>query len=887
MAGAVNVRLGATITDFVNAFKGASESVNRFVAQSNSSLANFYTQQDRQQKVFSKGFGRMAADMKSFGSAMTTYVTAPLALAGGAAFKAYGDIDALYKGLKAASGSAEQAGKDFQTFREIAKLPGLGLQEAEQGGVRLEALGYSAETAARYMREFGNAIALGGGGKVEFGNVLTQLTQMSGKSKVLAEDLKPIVNASPVVAKAIQNIFGSVDSETISAKLQAAGKGPKDFIELLVNELAKVERVTGGPKNALENLGDAAKISSFEFMKAADNVFGLTDKINGLGDFVQNAATGFGKMSVPLQGAILGFTALAAAIGPLSFAIGSVINVAPTIIAGFDKLKVAALALTGPVGLITAAVVAFGAGAYSIYQFSQKVDAAAIAEKNFAASVTQANQQASIEIGKVNQLIAVAKNDSNTKQARLNAIKELNAISPKYLGNITLETINTDVASQSVTKYTSLLLLKAKAQLFASKAVEAEAKAFEEGNKQAAEFVTLGDKVGSFLTNGGKYRDIGKGIDAKGQERQKAAIEASKIEAQKYRDELGKINKELADAGEQVATPKQAAGKTIDFKNIENGSKLTKDKTPKLLSITTEAILERAIENLEKVDPDSPAIQNLKDKLEQMKPVEIKFPVRLLPDGSTTETLKPTEFKSTISFNKDAMAKGLDQQIQIMTEQGNKASEKAMKPFKDLNEGIRSILEQSAETALSGMGEVIGGLVTGTVGIEAVPQLLLGTLGDVAMQLGRLAIGIGVGMEAIKKTFESFSGVGAIAAGIGLVALGAAFKAGAAKIGSSMGGGGKPRGYASGGMFSGEQTIRVGEYGSARYNPELVAPLNAVDSKIQASVNNAINGNVRTTAPSGEMSIQVGGRIEMDQGRLVTIIDRAIKARDDKQGKRS
>jgi hypothetical protein len=70
---------------------------------------------------------------------------------------------------------------------------------------------------------------------------------------------------------------------------------------------------------------------------------------------------------------------------------------------------------------------------------------------------------------------------------------------------------------------------------------------------------------------------------------------------------------------------------------------------------------------------------------------------------------------------------------------------------------------------------------------------LLDTLGNVAIELGTLIIGIGIGLQSIKKALENWAGENpalAIAAGVALVGLGVAMKTGAASIASGGGGGG-------------------------------------------------------------------------------------------------
>lgn len=359
-ANATNIRLGAIVTDFIAGFNQAGAAVGALTTRLNVGLVAGFSAADRASRTFDRGIGRVAGNLTSFG-AKASIVTAGLGLLATQTFTTYANINALQLGLENITGSAEGASARFAELREVAKLPGLGLEEAAKGDVRLQAVGFSADKSKAALLQFGNALALTGGGKFELDSVITQLTQMGSKAKVLSEDLKPILTSSPAVARAIKEMFGTVDSEQISAKLQAAGRGPQDFISDLIAKLGELERVKGGPKNALENVGDAGKILQSDLGAAADKAFGLTEKLNALGDIASNLSTQFKTLSPETQKIALTLAGIAAVVGPLALAVGGLLAIVPSVIAGFTAISAVVGVAIGPIVLIGLAIAGLAA----------------------------------------------------------------------------------------------------------------------------------------------------------------------------------------------------------------------------------------------------------------------------------------------------------------------------------------------------------------------------------------------------------------------------------------------------------------------------------------------------------------------------------------------
>ena len=163
-----------------------------------------------------------------------------------------------------------------------------------------------------------------------------------------------------------------------------------------------------------------------------------------------------------------------------------------------------------------------------------------------------------------------------------------------------------------------------------------------------------------------------------------------------------------------------------------------------------------------------------------------------------------------------------------------------------------------------GIGEALGEAVTSGGNLaSALGSVVLGALGDIAIQLVKTAIGIGIAMESIKMSFSNpFT---AIAAGVALVALGSVIKNFVPSIVQGGGGGGKdvPE-FANGGIVSGPTLGLMGEYAGAKSNPEVIAPLNRLQGMIGEKQPQQVN---------------VGGEFQIRGQDLIVALQRAEKQR--------
>jgi len=321
---------------------------------------------DRELGKVEKSLSKFGNSMKNIGTNLTQSLTVPIIGLGIASVKAFSDMEKLEKGLTAIMGSSELAKDEIVKLREVAKLPGLGLKEAVQGSINLQAVGLSAEEAKSTLMGFGTALAAVGKGKVELEAIQYQLTQMISKNKLLAEDYKVIQSNLPLMAEGMRAAFGTSNIDAI----RETGISAKDFTLQLSNALSllpQTQNVTGGLANSFENLSDNIFISLNELGKTINETLKLEVVFTKISDKIQMMVDKFKALSPAQQENIVKFALFAAAIGPIILVVGQLATSISSIIALTRTLMTLfsiAASATG-IGALTLAVVGLGVAYYN------------------------------------------------------------------------------------------------------------------------------------------------------------------------------------------------------------------------------------------------------------------------------------------------------------------------------------------------------------------------------------------------------------------------------------------------------------------------------------------------------------------------------------------
>ena len=331
---------------------------------------------------FAAGLNKAEKQLKRFGENMartgrelTQNLTLPILGVGAGAIKAFTDIERLEKGLTAVMGSSEAAAIELNNLRDVAKLPGLGFEEAVQGSIRLQSVGLSATEARETLSAFGAAIAATGGTAQNLESVQYQLTQMISKNRILQEDFGIIQENVPLVGKAIEAAFGTRNVEQIRNSGVSAAEFNRRLVEQL-RLLPEVQNVAGGLGNAFENFGDSVKVSFAELGRSINTALNLEAVLDGLANVIQNVVDYFKGLSPETQRFIVISAAVVAAIGPMMFIFGQLVAVGTKVIAVVRGIATAMAFMLSPVGLVIAGIAAVVAAiliAYNKFEGFRKV----------------------------------------------------------------------------------------------------------------------------------------------------------------------------------------------------------------------------------------------------------------------------------------------------------------------------------------------------------------------------------------------------------------------------------------------------------------------------------------------------------------------------------
>lgn len=555
--------------------------------------------------------------------------------------------------------------------------------------------------------------------------------------------------------------------------------------------------------------------------------------VEKLGNFFTNLSEKFKALSPITQKIIVAFVGIVAALGPVIAIIGTLLTMAPAIGAAFTLMM-------GPIGLIIAGLTAI---AFVIYKNWSGIKAALVKLGNYFIELYNNSLPVKIAVEAIimqfKNFLAVGK---FVFKSVISVFKAFGNAALGYLGGVgdllmgiltfDLEKIKQgfsgigdamkggftdaiDGIKENAAELGNTVVENFNDALNAGKIdkikVEAEVVSSGEAGSVAAPTVDTPTKTtgSSFVVTPVLDPEAAEKLKALNEEINSALITN---DAQAYKQRKNKTTAYYDDLIKQVA------------EGSEKEKALKQAKTDALAQIETDE--QSRILDIKQRLADSTNSSDAERKKLEIEGVELHYAelLRLATEnGLSTAALLIAQGEEIALINEEQRAL-------------------AMERATEFNEGMNQIITGGLNELAVGIGNSLGkALASGGNLAQSLSKVVLSTIGSMAQQLGKLAIGIGIGVEGIKKALQSLNPAVAIAGGIALIALGAFASAQAGKIGG--GGGGGATAFAKGGIVSGPTMGLVGEYPGARSNPEVIAPLDKLQGMI-GSRNNASNVNV-------------------------------------------
>jgi len=555
------------------------------VSDLNVRLGLIYKDFDKSLKNVESSLNRTADRLSGLGNGLSVGLTLPLLAFAKSAVTASADMEnmrlAMETTMKAGGRSISDAHRELELLRQAALAPGLDMEQAIQGSIRLQNVGFSAEKSRGILVQLANAIAMTGGSAPQLDSVTKQFGQMIAKGRIMQEDLGIIQENMPTISQAMEKAFGTKSAE----KLRNMGISAEMFIDGVTKQLALLPRVSGGLQNAMVNAGSAIK--QF-FGGVGDEIAKVLDLKNGsdqLSAALGNAATWFKTLTDEQKKSIVQWALYAAALGPAIKGISLIysggaaaVSALRAISSGLASTGSAALGLADKftkmstamkftvAGAVIAGVVALAA---AFVYLSDTVANANVVYKTLQEIEKEAVKSTMDERAAIAPLISTLQSETSSRAAKEDAIKRLQAISPKYFAGLDIESAKTGALKSSVDAYVQSLLMAARVKAAGDKLIALDVKE-QELMAQKAETMTRIEKLRKFQQT--QTIEGATKIEENIQQQLKL-FQAQEAEYKRQKDAIqGVIDKNTTLTDSQIQ--QQAASEAAKIKQVQANAKL-------------------------------------------------------------------------------------------------------------------------------------------------------------------------------------------------------------------------------------------------------------------------------------------------------------------------
>jgi hypothetical protein len=336
------------------------------VERADKRLESFHRSGERAQRA-AQGFGRKAADafgrLESAGQSLSTFVTLPLAAAGGAAVKTASDLQESMNAVNVVFGESAEVIKDWG--ENAATQAGLSQaafnQAATTIGAALNNAGLAADDAAQKSINLTKRAA-------DLASVFnTDVNQaLQAIQAGLRGEIDPLerfgvtMNQAAIEAKALEKgIISAGEEMTAQQKVTAR----------LATIMEQTADVQGDFANTSDQTANSLRVQKARATDLAAE-FGqeLLPVVDQALDVAGNLIDRFSGLSDAQKQAVVTTGAIAAGLGPVLFVMGKLVSVIPSVVSAIRTMRTAMIALNtvvraNPIGALASVIAALAGGA--------------------------------------------------------------------------------------------------------------------------------------------------------------------------------------------------------------------------------------------------------------------------------------------------------------------------------------------------------------------------------------------------------------------------------------------------------------------------------------------------------------------------------------------
>jgi tape measure domain-containing protein len=613
---------------------------------------------------------RAESSFNGFGAALAAIGgTAFVGMLGKQILTVTGEFQQLDVAFTTMLGSKEKADNLMAQIVETAARTPFTLTEVAQGAKQLLAYQVAAEDVNETVTRLGNIAA---GVSVPLSRLILVYGQVKAKGRLMGDDLRQFTEAGLPIISELAKSMGVADSEI--SKMVENGKIGFPEVQKVIQNLTNeggmffnlMEKQSLTITGQISNLKDAFDRMLNSIGQSNEGI--ISDGISGLNVLVENYETvgkvlfdlvaiyGTYKTAIIVANAVsvlqkeIAFQQILANIGNT----GSTITL--TTAEGLaavvkSRLTAAQLALNSsmlanPYALAIAALVGL---AVVIYQVTTAQTEAEKTQERYNAAIEESNKKIDDEKSKSASLISIINDESNSREYRNQKLKQLIALSPEHLSNLTLENIKTNDGKAAIDAYIVSLEKKIKMQTLESELTESIKRSqTAEGGKENLDFLDKTKAAAGSFFGISEEDDLRKEYSAKNN---KAVIDAEKQLQKKIKAEISQAT------GSNKNVGKENADVVINAKYWEEQVKSAKESLDSLNtnSKTYSGDRKKLLGEIRQGEAELKKIRGEKPKKST-----------IVKDTNDFDQAKIDAQKKAISEEQSILRKGIEEKIQLL-----------------------------------------------------------------------------------------------------------------------------------------------------------------------------------------------------------------------------